>query len=357
MDPKKILIDSRYIFNVNGGISDYCKPIIENFEKFSGYDVTFLVKQDFINVNNKYKILREPKISSNIEKIKNSFINPFNSNINFDIFYSPYYDLVYNFKNCKKYNTIHDLAFFDLSLSYKLHVRVYFLFLFIFSFIKCKKVVMINNYEFRRIPFLLRKKVKILKNVEYYNGQSCITNAEILFKIKNHKEIKFIYTGGYEARKNITLLFEFIKLLIEREYQFKFYITGNSDKFIDHLHKIYEPSIMEKIMMKTEFLGFLNDDNLSHYYKESDIVFYPSLYEGYGRVISDAIYYNKFVMCLHLDVYQEFFKDYPIYCSNSAESFVDKFDCLVTENVERKISAEPETSEKFIKFFLELLND
>lgn len=99
-----------------------------------------------------------------------------------------------------------------------------------------------------------------------------------------------LYLGGIDPRKNVTFLFEVFREVINRapELKAKLLIAGKheGDKFYPQIQaKISELQLQPYILD----LGFFPDELLPELYQASDLFLFPSLYEGFGLPVLEAI--------------------------------------------------------------------
>jgi glycosyltransferase involved in cell wall biosynthesis len=80
------------------------------------------------------------------------------------------------------------------------------------------------------------------------------------------------------------------------------------------------------------FLGYLSNEDMSQLYAGTSIVLAPSLYEGFGRSVAEAIIYRKPVVCYDQPVYREFFEDIPYYAT-TIEDFIACIDEALISHV------------------------
>lgn len=104
-----------------------------------------------------------------------------------------------------------------------------------------------------------------------------------------------LYVGGLDARKNINFLLKIVSelnknqnFLYEFQRDFKLVIVGN------YQHEKTYPNILKSIESlgikdKVIFLGFVSNEDLAILYRSSDIFIFPSLYEGFGLPVLEAM--------------------------------------------------------------------
>ncbi len=105
---------------------------------------------------------------------------------------------------------------------------------------------------------------------------------------KRSSVLKLLYVGTCEdPRKGLDYL---IRAVADLSYpNFKLYLVGKYDRksvYHRHLAQLVENyNLRHKIF----FLGRVSDDELYQLYRKSDIFVFPSLWEGYGIVLAEAM--------------------------------------------------------------------
>ncbi|KIM09150.1 MAG: hypothetical protein KU28_00460 [Sulfurovum sp. PC08-66] len=121
--------------------------------------------------------------------------------------------------------------------------------------------------------------------------------SDLIFKLKNKKVIVSI--GRLEKQKNHKLLLESINILKERNKNFILLVIGggsekeNLEKFIDNNH------LNEYVFL----LG--HQTNPYKYLKFADIFILPSLIEGFGIVLVEALYFKKRIIATNIEAAKE----------------------------------------------------
>lgn len=251
----------------------------------------------------KYKVAVYPSIKedgigtyiSNIEKyIKLDFIElsygylnirQFFSSIprNYDIVHVPSFLVPIYCRNSKIVTTIHDLIpikFYllksPLSAAY-LYIRIYFSLIFSdhiifpseFTFIDTTKMFgVIKNYSI--IPM----------GVSEINSYSEVNGIPDKF---------FLCVGRRREHKNIERIIEAFSNFSKIDDTCFLIFTGKADKFDRKYIKLLKDY---KIIDKVIFTGNLEHEELNYYYKKAIALLFPSLYEGFGLPILEAMSNN-----------------------------------------------------------------
>ncbi len=174
--------------------------------------------------------------------------------------------------------TIHDI----IPLVYgerKFLFRIFFYFSCLLSCIKSKRVIVVSESTkkdvIRWFPFVKHKIKVIYEGIDshkFYSDKKSI-----------HKKFIIGYIGGLGKRKNI----EFI-LRLAKEFQNNkkvlFKIAGKGPE-LDRLLKLKEKMRLNNV----NFVGFIPEEKLNKFYNSLDIFIFPSLYEGFGLPVLEAM--------------------------------------------------------------------
>jgi glycosyltransferase involved in cell wall biosynthesis len=130
-----------------------------------------------------------------------------------------------------------------------------------------------------------RDKITVIPNpipIDYFN---CISKQQIRSKIRsklgaNEDEFILLFVGNYAERKGFKFLLQsFIYLPRELRKRIRLLVIGD----------VRPPNqiAFERILNKVNFLGRIN--KLKPYYFAADVLVFPSLYEGFGMPICEAL--------------------------------------------------------------------
>lgn len=96
----------------------------------------------------------------------------------------------------------------------------------------------------------------------------------------------FLYVGTIQPRKNISLLIEAFSLFLREYPDYDLYIVGKKGWLYDSVfQKVKELGIEEHVI----FTGYVDDKTLDYYYRNALCFVFPSLYEGFGIPILEAM--------------------------------------------------------------------
>lgn len=145
-----------------------------------------------------------------------------------------------------------------------------------------KKVIVPSNAT--RAEILDHYKIRENKIVVTPEGvdEGISTFTPILFKEKNPY---FLYVGNAYPHKNLERLVEAFKVFSIQYPVFTLKLVGKEDFFYKRLKEQVKRERIENI----EFLGYLDDSELSKMYSGAEATFVPSLMEGFGLTVLEAM--------------------------------------------------------------------
>jgi glycosyltransferase involved in cell wall biosynthesis len=279
---KSIAIDGRPLYGPWNGTTSYIKTVIEVLLR-SDFDVT-LVTDKPIAVSSEvpFKNCRIELIDSHhgfkweqiaLRKYLNAndydiyFVG---SNMGLPLFY---------FGKTKLILGLLDIIPMMLPRIYLLHPPfksiITYLLPQVASILKAEKIVTISKtsakdikrvFPFKRIESILMRMPDTVKST-----------------VAEKKKEQFVYVGGVDPRKQLTVLLQAFKAFLEKHPQFKFVFIGKHYELIDGDIRALG---LEKNVIKT---GYVSDQEKMKIISESTAMVYPSLYEGYGLAIAESM--------------------------------------------------------------------
>lgn len=160
-------------------------------------------------------------------------------------------------------------------------------------------------------------------------------------KINQSNQISIVYTGGFDYRKNIygaIEAFALAKKKIQNKtlifYLVCKYTAQEKDEFD---RKARELGIYDNVLLT----GFISDDQLSELYNKTDLFFFPSLYEGFGLPLLEAMLGGAYILSADNSSLPEVCGENAMYCdakdiTNMSEKLIDAIDYSASESLEDK---------------------
>ncbi|MEK6921881.1 MAG: glycosyltransferase [Nanoarchaeota archaeon] len=213
---------------------------------------------------------------------------------NVSVFHGPaFFVPILKPKNCKYVITVHDITFVKYPQAFTLGTRLYYTLLFPRSLHLADAII--TDSESTKKDIIQEYKINSDKIHTIYLGVS----DGFLKKYTNQKveEIKkkyrlsdkfFLFTGVLSPRKNIhTTLEAFHYLKKEEEYKdYKFLIIGRKGwLYRDIFTKVAQLHLEDAV----SFIEYVSEEELPLFYTLAEIYLFPSLYEGFGLPILEAM--------------------------------------------------------------------
>jgi glycosyltransferase involved in cell wall biosynthesis len=145
-----------------------------------------------------------------------------------------------------------------------------------------------------------------------YNGvcpADFTISPEEVIKTKAHFDLEnkttFLFVGRInDKRKGLPLLLKAFKILSERETFVKLMIVGSGDQ--TSVRALVELLGLQKYVV---FTGYVTDKLLKMIYCACDVFVFPSMLEGFGLVVLDAMASGKPVVCMNRGAIPELVRD------------------------------------------------
>jgi glycosyltransferase involved in cell wall biosynthesis len=154
-----------------------------------------------------------------------------------------------------------------------------------------------------------------------------------------------LYVGGIHERKNVARLIRaFAQLVKDQGFPGKLLATGSvsgapyQNKMKALLDKVVEETGMGQ---KVVFTGFVTDEELEALMRKTHFMIYPSLYEGFGMPLLEAMQVGTPVITSHLTAMPE--------VAGGAALLVDPFDVEAIANAMVKLLGDDKLREELIR--------
>jgi glycosyltransferase involved in cell wall biosynthesis len=183
--------------------------------------------------------------------------------------------------NCKRVVTIHDATplLFPETHTKKI-IKNYELLITKIKAIKIQVVTVSENSKKDLVKFGIDENLIAV----VYNGNNFPADES---KIEYQKENYILAVGNRNPRKNLKSIIDAFASIADKYPSLELRIAGNYGWGEDDELRIknYELGIKERI----KILGYVSDDKLVELYRKATCLVYPSLYEGFGLPILEAM--------------------------------------------------------------------
>jgi glycosyltransferase involved in cell wall biosynthesis len=209
-----------------------------------------------------------------------------------DVYHTQYILPFFISKKIKLITTIHDVSFMAYPEMIKKSDLFFLRTLIPWSLKRADKIIAISEFTKNEIIKYFKtpaEKIEVVYNAVGDNFYQEISEEKLkTVKEKYNLPDKFIlYVGTMQPRKNLPVLIEAFASLADRQ-TYKLVLAGNKsghnfDKNID--------ANIEKFHLRNEiiFPGFIDEADKPALYKLADIFCFPSLYEGFGIPLLEAM--------------------------------------------------------------------
>jgi glycosyltransferase involved in cell wall biosynthesis len=284
----KIAIDVRMIGDLNHGIARYAYNLIKELSNIDTKNDYVLLSNntclnDFVSSRKNFSLkLTSLKLYGIREQV---FLPRLLKKEKIDIFHTPSFACPVCI-GCKVIMTIHDMIHVLFQENSSVVHKLYYRYIVRKAAEKSSKIITVSECSKRDIINYLNLSPE--KVVVTYNAVDRIfkrSNEDDVDKLKERFGIngKFImYVGNLKPHKNVRLLIEAFQLL-RRKVDLKLVIVG-----INRL-LLFQKGLNDKLLEGVIFVGGVPDELMSHFYSGAEIYVSPSLYEGFGLPLIEAI--------------------------------------------------------------------
>lgn len=271
----KILLDGRLISEKPTGISRYSLELIKMYQKKFGYkNVSVLVNESIPGASYK-EIITKYRPFNLFHFFKfNKFLKP----INFNLYHSLYYsNSFFKIKGKIYITTVHDLMYAVVKTFFGGNVFT--------NFLKRLYFDLLVSRTLKNSDYIISVSDTTREDVKSRFGYDSIFIPEGINVINSDKDVDIedmglerdgyiLYVGNSRPHKNLERTIE--AFLLSESHK-TLVLCGNNNNVI-----IPEGSNIRQ-------LGFVSEDELVALYKNSSAFVFPSLYEGFGLPVLEAL--------------------------------------------------------------------
>ncbi len=325
---KTVLIDLTSLDDNFSGIEHYALYITKELIKSPDFDFELLFKNSVsrfepaelenvkttVLTGNRYEILLK-KIPDYIDKAKPDYA----------IFLAFPPSLLWKpNEGTKVISTIHDLVAFDAPKTMTLKSRVYFRRSILHAIKISGRIITISDFSRSRI--VDRLKFDSNRMIMSY----CSSSMPIVEKNEEEMRAKYSLPEHYllglstlEPRKNFRTLIGWLSRIWNEDPGVPdLVLVGRKGWKVEKLLE----GVPEKLKGKIHFTGFVDDEDIYSIYKCADTFIFPSIYEGFGIPILEAVQAGKLPLCSDIPTSREILgEEYPfLFRLDSFDDFKEK---------------------------------
>ena len=209
--------------------------------------------------------------------------------------------------------TIHDLRYVEIPRYYSLFRSLIAKSVVKSSISKASKIITVSKTMFKSISkFTKKEKISVIYNGLDDNFDLDISEETINITKKKYKlNFNFILTvGSLEKRKNLSVVLKSLGLINSLGYNKKLVIVGG---LYNDSSNIMETRNFLDLNKDVIILNNVDDTELKCLYKLADIFVFPSIYEGFGIPLLEAMFMKCPVIASDIECFRELGKSYITY--------------------------------------------
>ncbi len=240
-------------------------------------------------------------------------------------------------KTAKSVVTVHDLISIIFSDHYKHNrLRPVYDWLWTRSLKQAELIIAVSENTKKDIVNYLNvpeEKIKVIYEAADPFFSLLAKDQVEMFKAELNLENYILYVGGMEPRKNLSsLLRAYAHLPDDLKSTYKLVIAGQPDQFFGKLlQNIGELNLEEQVIL----VGYMSRERLARLYNGAEVLVLPSLYEGFGLPILEAMSCGTPVVCSNVSSIPE--------VAGKAALYFSPEDIQQLSQSLTKILSEPET--------------
>ncbi|HEX8371225.1 MAG TPA: glycosyltransferase family 1 protein [Chthoniobacterales bacterium] len=188
--------------------------------------------------------------------------------------------------------TIHDLSFVSLPSGFRTHERMVYRKLIRAAANGARHILTVS--EFSKQELMEKWQIPAEKiTVTYEAADACFRLPESQAPTSSAPYL--LSVGNLHPRKNLVrLLKAFVKLKLEAKLPHRLRIVGQKAWLYD---EIFDEVRRRKLEAEVEFTGYVSQQDLVWLYQNAAVFIYPSLYEGFGLPVLEAMACGCPVVC------------------------------------------------------------
>ncbi len=305
----RIAIDARMLADTLTGVGRYLLNLIKHLaeiDKKNDYLILAVSRLSPDHFLNKFQAPNFEKIivKTPIVSLRQHFtIPPILRREKIDIFHYPQFDLPF-FQRRKSVITIYDLNVLQIADYFpkqRFIRRTYSRWITKISLQKAEKVIAISQstkgdiIRYFKTP---EEKIEVIYGAvdEHFHP---LPQKETRKKLEKYSLSSpyLLYVGVHRAHKNLLRLLEAYRLLKENgRITHKLVIVGEKDpRFLQAKWKVEKLGLDGEVI----FTGYLPEEDLPYFYNGATLFIFPSLYEGFGMPVLEAMACGTPVVCSH----------------------------------------------------------
>ena len=335
----KIGLDAKRAFTNHSGLGNYSRELIDSLKEYSELNLNLFTTEKNSQIFNPKNInIYTPKIKIFKNYWRQYQIGNILNKEDITIYHGLSNEIPRNLsKKVKAIVTIHDLIHIKYPEFYNLIDRKIYYQKSKYACKNANKIIAISQQTKEDIIKYFKieeEKIRVIYQGCHSYFKKADKKSSILKKYGINKPF-ILYVGTIEERKNLKLIIQAVKDLKEVNLVCIGKKTNYYNKIIKYIKK-------ENIKNNILFPKVDNMQDLSYIYKESKGLVNPSIYEGFGKPIVEAMYSKIPVILTDTKIFKEVGGPYSYYFKpNNKEQLIKLINKIwnpavdVNENIEK----------------------
>lgn len=210
-----------------------------------------------------------------------------------DVLFSPGY-VIPVLALCKHVVTIHDMLYKRFPSSIELSRRIYWTFFVYLSVLRSKKILAVSEFSKNELTkFFPNSSKKIIVTFESVDNKNFYKDTNL--PDNNMSRNYALSVATLSPHKNFEMLLKAIKKIKdEKKIIIPLLLVGNKDRSTKTLLSMIENL---GIQNQVKLIGFVTNDELRSIYSNAALFVLPSIYEGFGLPVLEAMACGCPVLC------------------------------------------------------------
>ncbi|MFL5733693.1 MAG: glycosyltransferase family 4 protein [Chloroflexia bacterium] len=296
----RIGIDAHMIGTRETGNETYCRGLIEGFAQLEDDNeyLIYLASPDVLpSVNGHGRLLRRDlRKQSNVWRLTLGFAQASRGD-RLDLLHSSYN--VPLFASCRLVVSVHDISFVHFPEFFsKRDLRIMLNYI-PYSMKRAQQVITLSEsaaQDIEQVYGIPRSKITVtpLAARAPFTGTASVEEVSRLRRHHGLEDPYILAVGNLQPRKNLLRLFEAFAQLPPSASDVKLAVVGKAQwKESEIYRRVTELQIEDRVV----FTGYMDDEDLALLYQGSLGLVYPSIYEGFGLPILEAMACGAPVIC------------------------------------------------------------
>ena len=169
---------------------------------------------------------------------------------------------------------------------------------------------------------------------------------------KSHNYLRLLYVANFEPRKNHNNLLRTLDMLKETDINAHLYLVGRQH-YASHYNNFSKSHPKFQDRNDITHMSFVDNSTLSKLYKSTDIFLFPSIEEGFGLPLLEAMYMEVPTVAVDIPTTREIGGDSIILANSGKAQDLFKGICLVHNTPEIKRELKNKQNTQIIKYATE----